>query len=240
MDIRLNRYIDHTMLKPEATEADIRRLVAEAVEYDFAAVCVNGCYVGYASQLLADAGSTLLATSGHDRSDMPAVAAVVGFPLGAGSTVAKIEEALVAIEEGASEIDVVINIGAVKDCRWDYVRNEIYNLAQICHRSGHHPALLKVILETCLLTDEEIVECCRICGLAGADYVKTSTGFSDGGASVEHVRLMKEACGDELKVKASGGIRTLSDAKAMLDAGADRLGCSSSVSIMEELAKAGD
>ena len=224
MDKPLNGYIDHTLLKAEATEADIRKLVEEAVRYDFAAVCVNGCYVATARSFLAMA-------CGNSHTHVK-VAAVVGFPLGAASTASKIEEARIAIEDGASEIDMVINIGAVKDERWDYVRNEVYNLAQICHRSGTEAALLKVILETCLLTDEEIIEACRICGLAGADYVKTSTGFSDGGATVDHVRLMKEACGDTMKVKASGGIRTLADAKAMIAAGADRLGCSASVAII--------
>ena len=248
MDKALNRYIDHTLLRADATEHDIRRLVEEAVEYDFAAVCVNGCYVKTAARFLResrisdpDIGSVYPEADG---SHLPAVAAVVGFPLGAASTDSKIEEARIAIDDGASEIDMVINIGAVKDGRWDYVRNEIYNLAQICHRSAEVPALLKVILETCLLSDEEIIRACHICHLAGADYVKTSTGFSDGGASVHHVRLMKEASGDlmketsggAMKVKASGGIRTLSDALSMIDAGADRLGCSASVAIMEELA----
>lgn len=226
MDRPLNRYIDHTLLRPEATEDDIRKLVAEAIEYDFAAVCVNGCYVGLATETIAESYT-------EGAGELPKVAAVVGFPLGAASTSSKIEEARIAIEEGASEIDMVINIGAVKGRRWDYVRNEIYGLAQICHRSGEAPAILKVILETCLLTDEEIAEVCRITAKAGADYVKTSTGFSDGGATVHHVSLMKESAGG-LKVKASGGIRTLADAKAMIDAGADRLGCSASVAIMEE------
>lgn len=226
MDRPLNRYIDHTLLRPEATEEDIRHLVAEAIEHDFAAVCVNGCYVTLAAETIAEAYT-------EGSGELPKVAAVTGFPLGAASTSSKIEEARIAIEDGASEIDMVINVGAVKGGRWDYVRNEIYGLAQICHRSGEAPGILKVILETCLLTDEEIVEACRICARAGADYVKTSTGFSDGGATVHHVSLMKETVGDELKVKASGGIRTLADAKAMIEAGADRLGCSASVAIVK-------
>ena len=242
MDKPLNRYIDHTLLRPDSTEEDIRHLVAEAIEYDFAAVCVNGCYVATVRALLVEAGSYATGSdrvTGSEHSDRETsgpigVAAVVGFPLGASSTSSKIEEARIAIEDGASEIDMVINIGAVKEGRWDYVRNEIYGLAQICHRSGESPAILKVILETCLLTDEEIIEACRICARAGADYVKTSTGFANGGATVHHVRLMKETVDGDLKVKASGGIRSLDDAKAMIDAGADRLGCSASVAIMKE------
>ena len=258
MDRPLNKYIDHTLLKADATEEDIRKLATEAVEYDFAAVCVNGCYVRTAVRALAgsDAGSgrTAYSHAGSESTDGShagsestddicgaiGVAAVVGFPLGAMSTEAKIEEARIAIEDGACEIDMVINIGAAKDGRWDYVRNEIYNIVQICHRSKDEPVILKVILETCLLTDDEVVKACQVCKAAGADYVKTSTGFSDGGATVHHVRLMKETVGDGLKVKASGGIRTLADAKAMIDAGADRLGCSASVHIMQELQTAGE
>lgn len=248
MDRPLNKYIDHTLLKADATEEDIRKLATEAVEYDFAAVCVNGCYVRTAVEALADSdagsGRTADSHAGSESTDdicgAIGVAAVVGFPLGAMSTEAKIEETRIAIEDGACEIDMVINIGTAKDGRWDYVRNEIYSIVQICHRSKDEPVILKVILETCLLTDDEVVKACQVCKAAGADYVKTSTGFSDGGASVHHVRLMKETVGDGLKVKASGGIRTLADAKAMIDAGADRLGCSASVHIMQELQTAGE
>lgn len=218
-----NKYFDHTLLKPDATEAQIMRLLAEAEEYDFAAVCVSGCYVSAAAEYLQD-------------TDVK-VAAVAGFPLGSMAMDAKAGEARTAIADGADEIDMVINIGAVKDGRWDYVRHEIALLAKICHEAkaaDGGPVLLKVILETCLLTDEEIILACKAAKHAGADFVKTSTGFGTGGATVHHVKLMKETVGDVMQIKASGGIRTLEDARAMIDAGADRLGCSASAAIMEE------
>ena len=213
------KYFDHTLLKADAAEEQIRALLAEAAEYDFASVCVNSCYVKTASEYLAD-------------SDVK-VAAVAGFPLGAMSSEAKAAEAAFAIADGANEIDMVMNIGAAKDGRWDDVRHEIRLLAEVCH-TAEKPALLKVILETCLLTEDEIVTACRAAEEAGADFVKTSTGFSTGGATAEHVRLMRKTVGPSVQVKASGGIRTLKDARAMIDAGADRLGCSASVSIMKE------
>ncbi len=219
----LNQYFDHTLLKPDATEAQMIHLLAEAADYEFAAVCVNGCFVSAAAEYLQD--TTVK------------VATVVGFPLGAMSMDAKAAEARTAISDGADEIDMVVNIGAVKDGRWDYVRHEITLLAKICHEAAAKdgsPVLLKVILETCLLTDDEIILACKSAKHAGADFVKTSTGFSTGGATVHHVKLMKETVGDDLQIKASGGIRTLEDARAMIDAGADRLGCSASVAIMEE------
>ncbi len=213
------KYFDHTLLKADASEEQIRALLAEAAEYDFASVCVNSCYVKTASEYLAD-------------SDVK-VAAVAGFPLGAMSSEAKAAEAAFAVADGADEIDMVMNIGAAKDGRWDDVRHEIRLLAEVCH-TAEKPALLKVILETCLLTEDEIVTACRAAEEAGADFVKTSTGFSTGGATAEHVRLMRKTVGPSVQVKASGGIRTLKDARAMIDAGADRLGCSASVSIMKE------
>ena len=220
----MNKYFDHTLLKADATDDQISKLLSEAARYDFASVCVNGSYVSPAADYLEDMDVK--------------VATVVGFPLGASATDAKAGETRIAIRDGADEIDMVANIGAIKDGRWDYVRYEIRILSQICHLSrakdGEH-VKLKVILETCLLTDEEIVMACRAAAKAGADFVKTSTGFSTGGATVHHVQLMKETVGDELQIKASGGIRTLADAKAMIEAGADRLGCSASVEIMEEL-----
>lgn len=220
-----NKYFDHTLLKADATEVQIMKVLSEAAAYDFAAVCVNGSFVGAAAEYL-------------QETDVK-VASVVGFPLGAQSADAKAGETRIAIADGADEIDMVINIGSVKDGRWDYVRYEIHLLAQICHEAKAKdggPVLLKVILETCLLTDDEIILACQMAKKAGADFVKTSTGFSSGGATAEHVRLMKDTVGDTLQVKASGGIRTLADARAMIEAGADRLGCSASVSIMEELA----
>lgn len=218
-----NKYFDHTLLKADATETQIMKLLSEAAQYDFAAVCVNGSFVSAAAEYLREVDVK--------------VATVVGFPLGAMASDAKAGEARIAIRDGADEIDMVVNIGSVKDGRWDYIRYEIHLLAQLCHEAKAKdgtPVLLKVILETCLLTDDEIILACQMARRAGADFVKTSTGFSTGGATVEHVRLMKQTVGDDLQVKASGGIRTLADARAMIDAGADRLGCSASVSIMEE------
>ncbi len=221
-----NKYFDHTLLKADATEVQIMKVLSEAAAYDFASVCVNGSFVRAAAEYL-------------QETDVK-VASVVGFPLGAQAADAKAGETRIAIADGADEIDMVINIGSVKDGRWDYVRYEIHLLAQICHEAkakGGGPVLLKVILETCLLTDDEIILACQMAKKAGADFVKTSTGFSSGGATAEHVKLMKDTVGDDLQVKASGGIRTLADARAMIEAGADRLGCSASVSIMEELAR---
>ena len=220
----LNKYFDHTLLKPDATEVQIMRLLSEAAAYEFASVCVNGSFVSAAAEYL-------------QETDVK-VACVVGFPLGAQTADAKVAEARIAIADGADEIDMVINIGAAKDGRWDYIRYEIHLLAQLCHEAKAKdggPVLLKVILETCLLTDDEIVLACQMAKRAEADFVKTSTGFSTGGATTHHVELMRKTVGDDLQIKASGGIRTLADAQAMIDAGADRLGCSASVQIMEEM-----
>ncbi len=219
-----SKYFDHTLLKPDASAAAIDRLCDEAAGYGFASVCVNGCHTARAYEKL-------------KNTDVK-VATVVGFPLGAMSTAVKSAETRQAVADGASEIDMVINIGAAKDGSWSYIRDEIATLADICH--GHfpeRPAILKVILETCLLSDDEITKLCSIAEKAGADFVKTSTGFSSGGATLHHVELMKRCVGMRLGVKASGGIRTLEDAQAFIDAGADRLGCSASVSIMKEYAE---
>lgn len=228
--MKLNKYFDHTLLKPEATCQQIEKLCDEALKYDFYSVCVNSCYVPPACERLAD-------------SDVK-VAAVVGFPLGAMSTGAKVYEAREAVDAGAAEIDMVINVGALKEGRYDYVRNEIAALVDVCHgypitygEPSCDGALLKVILETCLLTDDEIVKACQLAVEAGADFVKTSTGFSTGGATKEAVVLMREAVGEKAKIKASGGIRTLSDALKFIELGADRLGCSAGVKIMDEYAK---
>lgn len=216
-----NKYFDHTLLKADAKLADIRQLCSEAIEYDFASVCVNGCYVADAVKLLADTDIN--------------VTAVAGFPLGAMTTAAKLAEVRDALENGADEIDVVINVGAVKEKRQDYVRSELAQLTELCHE---HDAVIKVILETCLLTSEEIMSACRMAVKAGADFVKTSTGFSTGGAEAHQIRLMKKMTGDKAKIKAAGGIRTLEDAEKMIAAGADRLGCSASVAIMNEYSSA--
>ncbi len=224
-----NKYFDHTLLKPDATPSRILRLVTEAVNYDFASVCVNGSHVRSIRRFIDAAGSDVK------------VAAVAGFPLGAMSTNAKAYEIQLALEDGAHEIDMVMNIGQAKAGNRAYVEDEIYSIARMCHEDG---AVLKVIIETCLLSQAEIVQACKSCVECGADFVKTSTGFSSGGATVEDVKLMRRTVdgiateqGRDVQIKASGGIRTLKDAKAMIDAGADRLGCSASVEILEEYIK---
>ena len=209
------KYIDHTLLKANATEAQIRRLCEEAREYQFASVCVNTCYVPLAAELLKGSGVK--------------TCCVVGFPLGAMSTAAKAFEAADAVKNGAEEVDMVINIGAVKFGDWDYVAKDIEEVV----KASHDKALVKVIIETCLLTDDEKVLACRTAKEAGADFVKTSTGFSIGGATVEDIRLMRETVGAEMGVKASGGIKTYEDAIAMIEAGATRIGASSGIAIVE-------
>lgn len=214
---KFSKYFDHTLLKADAQNTDVLRLLTEAIQYDCAAVCVNGCHVRSARRFRDASGSDVK------------IAAVCGFPLGAMSTNAKAYEAQLALEDGAEEIDLVMNIGQAKTGNWAYVEDEIYAIGQMCHEDG---AIIKVIIETCLLTEEEIVKACMSAKAAEADYVKTSTGFSTGGARAEDVELMKKTVGDDLGVKASGGIRTLEDAKAMIAAGADRLGCSASAEII--------
>ena len=212
----LAKYIDHTLLKPDATEAQIEKLCAEAREYGFASVCVNSCYASLAARLLA--GSDV------------AVCCVIGFPLGAATTAAKAFEAADAAQNGATEIDMVINVGAAKDGRWDYVEADIAGVAAAIEGK----ALLKVIIETCLLTDGEKIEACRAAVRAGADFVKTSTGFSKAGANAADVALMRKTVGPEIGVKAAGGIRTYADAMAMIEAGASRIGASAGIAILAE------
>jgi deoxyribose-phosphate aldolase len=212
----LNKYFDHTLLKPEATNEQIDKLLEEAREYDFYSVCVNTCYVSRCYDALKD-------------TDVK-VAAVVGFPLGACTTQSKVFETQEAFMDGASEVDMVLNVGKFKSGDNDYVRDDIRAVADAAHNFG---GILKVILETCLLTDDEIVEACKLSMEAGADFVKTSTGFSTGGATEHDVKLMKETVGDHLSVKASGGIRDYEQCMKMIEAGADRIGASASVKIME-------
>ena len=212
----LAKYIDHTLLKPDATEAQIEKLCAEAREYGFASVCVNSCYASLAARLLA--GSDV------------AVCCVIGFPLGAATTAAKAFEAADAAQNGATEIDMVINVGAAKDGRWDDVEADIAAVVQAI--DGR--ALLKVIIETCLLTDGEKIEACRAAVRAGADFVKTSTGFSKAGATAADVALMRKTVGPAIGVKAAGGIRTYADAMAMIEAGASRIGASAGIAILAE------
>ncbi len=205
--------IDHTELKPTATPDRIRELCAEAVKFGFGAVCVNSCYVQLASSTLS--GSQV------------AVCSVVGFPLGAMSSEAKAYEARTAVKDGATEIDMVLNVGLLKAGRIDDVRRDIEAVVQA---TGDD--IVKVILETGYLTTDEIVEACRAAERAGAHFVKTSTGFGPRGATVEDVRLMRSVVGDRLGVKAAGGIRTLEDALAMIDAGANRIGASRGITIL--------
>ena len=213
--MELNKYIDHTILKPEATKEQITKLCQEARQYDFASVCVNTCYVPLAKQLLAG-------------SDVK-VCCVVGFPLGAMDTVSKAFEAKTAVENGAQEVDMVINIGALKDKDYDYVTKDIAAVVE-----ASKPAIVKVIIEACLLTDEEKVEACKCSMNAKAEFVKTSTGFSTHGATPEDVALMKKTVSNVCKVKAAGGVRSYDDAMKMIEAGADRLGCSAGIKVMEE------
>lgn len=208
------KYFDHTILKAEATEAQVAKICEEALANQFASVCVNQYYTKFVAEKLKGSGVD--------------VCTVVGFPLGMSDTRVKAFETKAAIEDGATEIDMVINVGALKDGKYDYVQNEIKTLKDVCGKD----IVLKVIIETCLLTDEEKKKACEISALAGADFVKTSTGFSTGGAKAEDVALMRRTVGEALGVKASGGIHTAEEAQCMIDAGASRLGTSATLAII--------
>jgi deoxyribose-phosphate aldolase len=218
---RVASIIDHTLLKPEATSQEVERLCREAVECGFACAMVNPTYVALVSSLVG--GSPVK------------VGTVIGFPLGATLTGVKRNESLEAVRVGAHELDMVINLGALKSGDRARVQSDIRGVVEIAHDNG---ALLKVIIETCLLTLEEKILACQIAVACGADYVKTSTGFSRGGATVEDISLMRGVVGEKLGVKASGGIRTAADAIAMIEAGASRIGASSGVAIVNELRSA--
>lgn len=232
--MEFSKYFDHTILKADASEEDVNAICLEAMKYKFASVCVNSCRTKQVANLLLD-------------TDID-VCTVIGFPLGAMSTMAKKLETLTAIEDGATEIDMVINVGAVKDGDWEFVKKDIAEVKEVCvNNTMGRDAVLKVIIETCLLTEEEKIQACEVSVEAGADFVKTSTGFSTGGATVEDVALMRKTVDaktiameketgitrNRVKVKASGGIRDLETAKAMIAAGADRLGTSATVDIVE-------
>lgn len=219
--MNFNKYIDHTALKADTDIKQIEKLCAEAKEYDFFSVCVNSYYVKKAAALLS--GSSVK------------VCTVVGFPLGASTMETKRFEAMKAVAEGAKEIDMVINVSAIKSQDWQYVLDDMSSLAQVTHQQG---ALLKVILETALLTNEEKKKACELAVKANVDFVKTSTGFSTAGATVEDVKLMRSIVGN-MGVKASGGIRDAETAKKMIEAGATRLGTSASVEIVKGLTGAG-
>jgi len=210
----LAKMIDHTLLKPDATKEQIKKLCSEAKEYGFASVCVNSYYADFVSKEL----------QGTDVK----TCVVIGFPLGASLTGVKVFEAVEAVKNGAREIDMVINVGALKNKDYEYVEKDIK--AVVDATSGK--AIVKVIIEACLLTDEEKVTACKLAQKAGAHFVKTSTGFASGGATVHDVKLMREAVGNNMGVKASGGIRDYNTALAMVEAGADRIGASSSVDII--------
>lgn len=210
--------IDHTLLKPEATEGDVRRLCEEAAHFGFAAVCVNPYWVSTAAERLGG--------------PQVRVCTVIGFPLGANRTAIKLAEAREALADGARELDMVINVGALRSVQYAAVSEEIEALAGLAHEGG---AMLKVILETCLLTQEEKVAAAKAAAGARADFVKTSTGFSTGGATIEDVRLLRETVGNGLGVKASGGVRTWAALQEMVRAGATRIGTSSGVSILREM-----
>ena len=213
--MNLAGYIDHTNLKPDATEADIRKLCSEAVRFRFASVCVNSARTALAAECLKGSGVS--------------VCAVVGFPLGASCTEAKVAEAAAAAKSGASEIDMVINIGMIKDGNDAAAEDDIRKVAEAVPS-----CVVKVIIETCLLADGEKVRACRAALRAGAHFVKTSTGFSSGGATVHDVKLMRKTVGDKMKIKAAGGIRSADLARELIEAGADRIGASKSVEICSE------
>lgn len=212
----LAKTIDHTLLKAVGTADQIRELCAEARSFTFASVCVNPVWVTLCAQELA--GSEVL------------VCTVIGFPLGANSPETKAAEARLAVSQGADEVDMVMNLGAAKAGDWQAVAEDIRGVVQAAG-----DALVKVIIETCYLTEDEKVKACEAAARAGARFVKTSTGFGTGGATVEDIRLMRRTVGDKLQVKASGGVRTCQDALAMLEAGADRIGASSGIAIVNDL-----
>ena len=215
--MKLAAMIDHTILKPEAGKEQVETICREAREYGFASVCVNSSYVPLCAELLRDTEVK--------------VCTVIGFPLGAMSTAAKAAEARQAIFDGAEELDMVIHIGMLKDGNNEYVEQDIHSVVE----EARGKAAVKVIIETCLLSEEEKVRACLLAKKAGADYVKTSTGFSTGGATAEDIALMKNTVGKDMKVKASGGIRTREKAEEMRKAGADRIGTSSGIRIVEEM-----
>lgn len=211
--MELHERIDHTNLKQNATEQDLARLCDEAREYGFATVSINGCWTSFAAKRLEGSGV--------------GVTTCIGFPLGAATTTGKAAEARQAVIDGTTEIDMVINVGKLIDGDDDYVVNDV---AEVVKAADGHP--VKVILECCLLDDEQIVRACKDCVKAGVSFVKTSTGFSTGGATVEDVRLMRQTVGNACKIKAAGGIHSKDEALAMVEAGADRLGTSASVAIV--------
>lgn len=211
------KYFDHTLLKPEATEDEVRKVIDEAKEYQFASVCINPYWVKLTADELQGTGVT--------------TCTVIGFPLGATTTISKVAETAQALHDGAQEVDMVINIGELIAGHDEAVKTDIENVARAAHAGG---AKLKVIIETSLLTDDQKVKACQLAVAGGADFVKTSTGFSTGGANAHDVAIMRQTVGPDIGVKASGGVHSLADARAVIDAGANRIGASASVAIMKE------
>ncbi|MCY6483425.1 deoxyribose-phosphate aldolase [Clostridium aestuarii] len=213
--MKIEKFIDHTLLKPQSTEEQIKKICEEAKEYNFASVCINPYYASFVSSEL----------KGYDVK----TCVVIGFPLGANTKEVKAFEAKQAIENGAQEVDMVINIGALKDKKYDVVKEDIESVVNVAKGK----ALLKVIIETCLLTDEEKIKACELSKEAGADFVKTSTGFSTAGAKKEDIDLMRKTVGKNIGVKASGGIHSYEETMDMIEAGATRIGASAGIKIIE-------
>ena len=215
--MNIAKYIDHTLLKPTTTLLEIENLSKEALEYGFAAVCVPPLFVKKAKEFTNNSAIK--------------VATVIGFPLGYSAIEAKVAEIVLAMVDGADELDMVINISAIKNSDWNFIANEINTIIPIIK---NRDKVIKVIIESGVLTDDEIIKCCDIYGAAGVDYVKTSTGYAEKGATLHAVKLIRTHIADQVKIKASGGIKSFEFAKQLIDAGADRLGCSSSVQIVKE------
>ncbi len=215
--MQIANFIDHTMLKPTTLLSDVKRLCTEAVENNFAAVCVPPLFVKVAKK--------------YCENSNVKVATVIGFPFGYSAVEAKLAEILLAIVDGADELDMVINIAALKNDDWQYLANELNHIMKIVRSKQK---VIKIIIESGILTDNEIIKCCDLYGIAAVDFLKTSTGYAESGASVHAVRLMRKHLADTVKIKASGGIRTFAFAKELIEAGADRIGCSASITINEE------
>ena len=215
MDI--SSYIDHTILKPTTTLPDVEKVCVVALQYHFAAVCVPPLYVKKVKEIV--------------NNSPVKVATVIGFPFGYGAIESKIAEIVLAIVDGADELDMVVNISAIKNNDWNFIAGEINTIMPVVKSKNK---IIKVIIESGVLTDEEIIKCCDMYGLAGVDYVKTSTGYAEKGATIHAVKLIRAHLADHVKIKASGGIKTYSFAKELIEAGAARIGCSSSVEIIKQ------
>jgi deoxyribose-phosphate aldolase len=216
-NLDISSYIDHTILKPTTTLTEVEKICAEAIQYHFAAVCIPPLYVKKVKEIL--------------RNSPVKVATVIGFPFGYEAIEAKVAEIVLAIVDGADELDMVINISSIKNSDWNFIASEITTILPIVKSKNK---IIKVIIESGILTDDEIIKCCDIYGAAGVDFVKTSTGYAEKGASVHAVKLIRAHLADPVKIKASGGIKTYQFAKELIEAGAIRLGCSSSVEIIKE------